>query len=523
MSIIRNIIRPLAEIQRSMQMLANGDMENGITPSLRALAVGRMDESGQMARSFIQMAEMFIEKIFWYESLLDSIPFPISVTDMNMNWTFINKPVEGLLKVGRKDVVGHQCSEWNANICKTENCGIARLRKNFLQTFFDQFGGNFKVDTSYIYNTKGEKVGHIEVVQDITTMTSSSRYAEKAVQQLAGYLTVMANGSLNYKIEDLPPANQNSEETRKNFLLILDSLRQARNKLRETIRTVSENAQKVGSASEQLADAATQASRATTEIASTLQQIAKGAAQQNEAVNTLNKAMDEIQGTASRVASGIDSQSKAVDKANNVSSRVSSADGISVRVSRSAEKVQEMGTRSEQIGMIVETIQDIASQTNMLALNAAIEAARAGEHGKGFAVVADEVRKLAERSGSAAKEITQLVKGIQSSVDTAVVESSSAAQDLNGASTDLIDAITSVSRVVEENASASVNLSRVANTAMQSMEMVASVGEENSASVEEVSASTEEMSAQVEEVTASSQSLAEMAHLLRQSVEQFQF
>ena len=366
-------------------------------------------------------------------------------------------------------------------------------------------------------------MGHIEVVQDITTMTSSSRYAEKAVQQLAGYLTVMANGSLNYKIEDLPPANQNSEETRKNFLLILDSLRQARNKLRETIRTVSENAQKVGSASEQLADAATQASRATTEIASTLQQIAKGAAQQNEAVNTLNKAMDEIQGTASRVASGIDSQSKAVDKANNVSSRVSSADGISVRVSRSAEKVQEMGTRSEQIGMIVETIQDIASQTNMLALNAAIEAARAGEHGKGFAVVADEVRKLAERSGSAAKEITQLVKGIQSSVDTAVVESSSAAQDLNGASTDLIDAITSVSRVVEENASASVNLSRVANTAMQSMEMVASVGEENSASVEEVSASTEEMSAQVEEVTASSQSLAEMAHLLRQSVEQFQF
>ncbi len=236
--------------------------------------------------------------------------------------------------------------------------------------------------------------------------------------------------------------------------------------LQKTIGLVSKSSDEISNTSSALARSADQAGQATKQIATTIQQVANGTGQQAESINHTASSVDQMTHAIDDVARGAQEQASAANKASSITAQLSSAieqvagnaqsvvqgstaaadaakkgttkvqdtlkgmQNIKQRVGVSAEKVQEMGSRSDQIGDIVTTIEDIASQTNLLALNAAIEAARAGEAGKGFAVVADEVRKLAERSSTSTKEIASLIKSIQKTVSEAVTAMDDGAKEV---------------------------------------------------------------------------------------------
>ncbi|MCL2698898.1 MAG: PAS domain S-box protein, partial [Defluviitaleaceae bacterium] len=149
----------------------------------------------QLLNNLNNLVQSIAEKANWYESLLDAIPFPISVTDNNMNWTFINKPTEMFLGKTRKDVAGQHCSNWGAAICNTDQCGISCLKRGVMQTKFTQNGMHFQVNVTVLKDLKGNDVGYIEVVQDTTTLEASVENVTKIMRDVQGVSQQVSEGS----------------------------------------------------------------------------------------------------------------------------------------------------------------------------------------------------------------------------------------------------------------------------------------------------------------------------------------
>lgn len=304
-----------------------------------------------------------------------------------------------------------------------------------------------------------------------------------AVNQAA----VISRGDLSHKIE----SRGRSDE----FGQLLNSLEKLREDWQHNVVTIKDSAANIERAFEAITDLTTNMN---------------DRAQQSQSRSlTVAAAADEMVSTTSDIAKNCESAAANSNQSNDTTQEgvqkvQLTIEGIQTQVIKSkqdAEHVQALVEQAQKIGTIVQTIDDIASQTNLLALNAAIEAARAGEAGKGFAVVADEVRALASRTSTSTQEITKMVSQIQVNANTAneSMQSSVGNMDNLAIETSTIEEL--LNNITMQVSSVNAQITQIATAA------------------EQQTTATSEISGNMQDITASSQALSDDCATAKEEVD----
>ncbi|USW94860.1 methyl-accepting chemotaxis protein [Pseudomonas proteolytica] len=279
---------------------------------------------------------------------------------------------------------------------------------------------------------------------------------------------------------------------------LLGALATMQEQLQATIRGISESAQQLASAAE--------------EMSSVMEQSTRGLQAQNDeieqaatAVTQMSAAVDEVAGNA--VSSAEASQASDEDSKHGhyqISETISSIQNLVNEVLDASGKAEGLAVQAQDISKVLEVIRGIAGQTNLLALNAAIEAARAGEAGRGFAVVADEVRSLAQRTQDSTEEIEQMITGIQQGTQDTVGALTSSAehasqtlQRANSAGSALEKITAAISQISQRNlviASAAEQQASVAREVDRSLVNIRDLSTQTAAGATQTSAASQELS-----------------------------
>jgi methyl-accepting chemotaxis protein len=347
------------------------------------------------------------------------------------------------------------------------------------------------------------------------------------------------------------------EETRLNLSQMIESVqgatgdlegetervRLAGHKLNDGTADVSRAIEDVARGAEESNQSAGMVHAAVAQLRTAIEAIAAGAAEEAHQVQAATSTAEQMAGGIEQVAASAqevaaasqDARRAAQQGAAAVKGTVAGMADIQEVVTEAAEKVQQLGVLGGQIGAVIETIDEIAEQTNLLALNAAIEAARAGEHGRGFAVVADEVRKLAERSSRETKQIADLIKKVQVGTEEAVTAMRRGAEEVQSGTLradeagralgDILQAVENTVRQVTDIATAAQQLAAGAGTVTEAMRSMSVAVEQNMAASEEMAAQSSEVSEAISTIaqlaqaqSGSTQEVSQRADLMRGDV-----
>ncbi|ULQ46849.1 methyl-accepting chemotaxis protein [Flagellatimonas centrodinii] len=320
---------------------------------------------------------------------------------------------------------------------------------------------------------------------------------QQAILGLLDEITNLADGDLTVDVtvtEDFTGA-------------IADSINYTVQNMRALVGTITNT-------SERLADSAGE----TRQIAARMNQASEQQAKDVTAVTTqiaaTSQSMQQVAGRAEQLAKQAqESVAVAHNGAQTVDRTIQGMNALREQIQDTAKRIKRLGESSQEIGNIIELINDIAEQTSTLALNASIQAAMAGEQGRGFAVVAEEVQRLAERASTATRQIEHLVKTIQADTNEAiismersthnVVSGARSAEEAGGALTQVETSSQQIARLIQEISGAARNQSAAATTIAGQMQNIREIAVQTSGSAGQTAQAIGELSALSEQLRAS--------------------
>ena len=428
------------------------------------------------------------------------------LTDMQSKWTDVQDPVNKLISAAGNlsDVkrAGNQASLDSQNVLLRANevadqIGKLPTRRLFPNVWWGVLGagGAALFAVLLVWQQISDQRRRF---RDSTELNQRN---QEAIMRLLDEMGSLAEGDLTVKTtvtEDITGA-------------IADSVNYAIDELRTLVTTINETSEQVSSSAQ--------------ETQTTARHLADAAEHQAQRISSATTLINQIASSMDNVSKDSAESADVAERSVQIASRgaevvretISGMDSIRDQIQETSKRIKRLGESSQEIGSIVELINDIAEQTNILALNAAIQAASAGEAGRGFAVVADEVQRLAERSASATKRIETLVQTIQSDTNEAVNSmEQTTAEVVAGA------------RLAEDAGSALGDIERVSHDLSALIQNISAAARQQSAAATDISQSmnaiqeiTSQTSQGASQTADSIGYLAQLASDLRRSVAHF--